>query len=406
MQQLIQEEANRVTAVLEESYDCVNIIGHIPLSVKQLNNIINLLDKAQFSFISKELNELSIIEQHYKDLIKQNARIQQENNTALNNIANGSVDPATVSLSNFENALQSNAAAMEDEASLLKEKIRTIVKHLRREPKALQIIKDVTGNLTSEHSAVLALGSTLYNLVEIAAKQLITTRQQKIDTEIETKNKLGRIENAEREVALLQQELEKQRVHRTQQMNDLNNQLQKVKEELISAQKHADSELKDMHSQGTNKMNIINDYHSKQDTSLHATLEKLQADLKTAVDAHIDAEANVRKRKARARLEAETLVKEYDTALIAAQTAIDEMRNSFVSETAPLEDLRQYYKRIDAELIRLEEERLIAEDKYFHEVTLLNFKKKVVIKKIQRKYRAWKKKKTLIEQALKKNKNK
>jgi len=66
-----------------------------------------------------------------------------------------------------------------------------------------------------------ALAATINALESIASRRLGSTRQQLLDLEVEMSNKMGRIDNAEREVALLQQELTKQRTMRAKAAGEL-----------------------------------------------------------------------------------------------------------------------------------------------------------------------------------------
>ena len=236
-------------------------------------------------------------------------------------------------------------------------------------------------------SGLSALAATLRALEGVAARRLGSTRQQQQDLEVEMSNKMGRIDNAEREVALLRQELAKQRALRVKAAGDLDAQLAKLQDELVQSQKIAGSELQGIQSAGAAKASVGADSHAKAEASLQAQLEKLQTDLKAAADAHVDAEANLRKRRARARLEVETLLREYDSVQAAAQAEIDSVRASIDFESRPLADLRRYYGKVDAELQRLEDERIVAERKFFNEVTVENLRRRIAGMAVLRFYR-------------------
>ncbi len=200
-------------------------------------------------------------------------------------------------------------------------------------------------------------------------------------------NKMGRIDNAEREVALLRQELAKQRAARVRASGELDAQLAKLSDELATSQKLAGAELQGMQGAGAAKAASIADTHAKTEAALQAQLEKLQADLKAAADAHVDAEANLRKRRTRAKLEIEGLVREYDAAQAAAQAEVDAVRASIAYERRPLEDLRRYYGKVDDELARVEDERLKAERKYFVDVTVEAVRRRIAGNAVLRFYR-------------------
>jgi hypothetical protein len=83
----------------------------------------------------------------------------------------------------------------------------------------------------------------------------------------------------------------------------------------------------------------------------------------------------------------ETLIKEYDTAQSAIFQEIEAVKKTLANEALPLADLKRYYSKVDAELGRLEEERLIAERKYFLEVTVEDLRKRIAGMAILRFYK-------------------
>jgi hypothetical protein len=437
MQRLTQDEAGRVTATLREAADELSLLARIPQSTRDANAAATKVEHAGFPAVSEELAQLVALEQGWKEVMRAKGRS-----------GGGGVG---ASASGGEEGGSADAAADDGGAAALSAAYTDIIKLLRRVPGAAAALPPGPSSSSSSHnhaaesggSGVGGLAASLRALVDVAVKRLATTRQGAADAKVELANKQARTEASEREAALLREELAKQRAQRMKQTADLTAQLARVKEELLTAQRLAEAELKDMHSAGTARTTQITDAHGKGEATLEASLEKLRGDVKGQTDAHIDAEANLRKRKARLRLEAETLVREYDAAMAAVQASIDDVEGSRRAESVPLADLEQYYKKVDAELLRLEEERKIAEEKYFHEVTVMNFvsrraggtrgvrvrvffpasgpslsplsppsrlpssqKRRVCAKKIQRKYRPYHKWRVQREMLLNKGKKK
>jgi DNA repair exonuclease SbcCD ATPase subunit len=148
-------------------------------------------------------------------------------------------------------------------------------------------------------------------LIELSSRKLVTSRSAARDEQVEMQNKQTRIDNAEREVALLQDELKRQRASRSKQITELEDSLTSVRNELVSVAKNAEQELKNLQGHGTQRTTDLDSGHATKEAALKAQLDKLNADYKTACDAHIDAEANIRKRKVRARAEVEAAIGEY-----------------------------------------------------------------------------------------------
>lgn len=338
-----------MTALLRSSADSSALLGQIPLSSRETNALAANLERAGHDAAADEISQLAAIELAFRESLRGHG--------GRHNIG------------------QSDDGIMAPDQGL--QQARAVLKVLQHDASARSSLpSDADSNLT-------ILAASLKTLVDIAAKRLVTTRQQKMDLEIEFKNKQSRIDNAEREVTLLREELSKQRQLRAKQMAELDASLTKVKDELVSAQKVAEAELKEMQTAGSNKLSSISDSHAKNEGSLAAQMEKLQATLKESAEKHVDAEANLRKRKVRSRLEVETLVKDYDAAMAAVQEKIDGVLVETKSETAPLVDLKQYYVKINAELARLADEDEIEFDRYFREVTVVRFVSSICLRELQ-----------------------
>jgi len=79
-------------------------------------------------------------------------------------------------------------------------------------------------------------------------------------------------------------------------------------------------------------------------------------------------------------------VREYDSAQAAAQAEIDAVAATLAKEAKPVADLTRYYSKVDAELGRLEEERIVAERKFFLEETVETLRRRIAGMAVRRFY--------------------
>jgi hypothetical protein len=389
-------ETERVLLTLRDASTGISLLARLPATRRQAENVASRLGstsaatpKAEsakhLAVLGQEIQRTADLEQKYRDMLKEKAAAEKAAAIAA---AAAALSAAT---SIDEDAgVQPVATATEDEGPkedpALALQYASMLRILRADTAAADSALPPL-KTDGPENGLSALAATINALESIASRRLGSTRQQLLDLEVEMSNKLGRIDNAEREVALLQQELTKQRAMRAKAAGELEESLRKLRDDLVQSQTVAAAELQSMQTTGSQKSTQLSLTHAKNDAHVQAQIEKLQTELKTQADAHIDAEANLRKRRARARLEVETLIKEYDTAQSAIFQEIEAVKKTLANEALPLADLKRYYSKVDAELGRLEEERLIAERKYFLEVTVEDLRKRIAGMAILRFYK-------------------
>ena len=141
--------------------------------------------------------------------------------------------------------------------------------------------------------------------------------------------------------------------------------------------------------------------------SAEATADKLAVDLKAAIEVNTEAEAVLRKRIARARLELDTAEREYETGVGPFAEAINAARTQLAEERPALADFVQYFEHVDKEMaLRTKEEKKRAREEYVRSVIMESFRFQVCTKKIQRAWKALLAKKKAAEKAANKGKKK
>jgi hypothetical protein len=159
------------------------------------------------------------------------------------------------------------------------------------------------------------LASALQQLMDTTSKRLLTTRNELKDAATEMRNKLARTDNAERELALLQDELKKQRAARERKAADLDALLTKLTVDEARVQASAAADLQAVQATGQEATTYLTSSHRVSAAALATELDRLTAEHKALVDAHGEAEATLRKRRARAAEEASEARREYDSAM-------------------------------------------------------------------------------------------
>lgn len=375
MQQLTREEAGRVTSILQDTTARLKLLARLPYTSREFANLVETAGELGQNEIAEELAHVAQVEQDYKEAMKHARQIGAEQST---------VDDSALraSYKRLAHMLRVDRRAAEVLPTVATVPRSAGAKHTNQEP-----VEEATSPSSGHSGHMSGLIERMAPLIEVSSRKLVTTRAAARDEQVETQNKQTRIDNAEREVALLQDELKRQRAARAKQITELEDVLTAVRNELVSVAKSAESELKQLQATGHVKTTDIDSGHGSREAALKAQLEKLNVEYKTASEAHIEAEANIRKRKVRARAEVEAAIgkirqagvhgthvmharmcmrsiilgppsaAEHDAAVAVANAAVAEMRSCIETEASPLRDLKAYYARIDAELerIRIEE---------------------------------------------------
>jgi hypothetical protein len=213
---------------------------------------------------------------------------------------------------------------------------------------------------------------------------MLTSRACAQDDAIELANKLERTGVSEKELGSLSTVLAKERAERQREVAESEALLHKLQSELTLAHKGTEEALKAVQGSAAQRLHGLQEAHALSASAEREAQERLSAAYKAACEAHLEAEAALRKKKTRARLELEGAAKEYEAATSSLKSRIEQVKAALAAEEPALLDFRQYYKRLDVELAVLAGEALAAHRKHLIEVTLHNITRRIMQKKLWR----------------------
>ena len=137
----------------------------------------------------------------------------------------------------------------------------------------------------------------------------------------------------------------------------------RLRAELAAARGASAEALKSVGDALASRVALTQETYGATEAAQREALMKVQADYRAACDAHGEAEAALRKRVVRARLERDTAQKEYEATTGALREKLAAAQQ-LGEERAALADYEQYYARVDAERAKLErEEASVAREK-------------------------------------------
>jgi hypothetical protein len=368
MQALMKEEASKVTAVIEEGAARLRMLARVPHASRDLAALSESIAAAGLHDVAEDIGRLAVLEHE----LKEGSRLAKHG-------------------ASFAHGTDNDAKAADDTA--VRATARRLAHAMRADPFAANLLP-----AHESHKLADAAG-TLTHLRDICARHLVTSRVAAADEATEVSNKASRIAGAEREAALLGEELRRQRTARAKAAGEIEESLAAVRAELAAKARAAEGELSGLSSAGTTRAGTMEGAHDKSGAALKAARDKLTAELKVAGEAHVDAEAGQRKKKVRARAEVEAAVAEHDVACAAALAAVEAMRATVRTEAPPLAALAEYYGKIDSELARVAAEEVADAEAVFmvtYGGIYGRFRQQIVARIIQKLYRPWKVKKDFL----------
>ena len=195
---------------------------------------------------------------------------------------------------------------------------------------------------------VAALAHAIRSLADVTSKRILTTTTQAQEAAVEGRNKAARVSTAEREAAMLRDELQRQRLQRASQVTAIDAQIQSLRDEIATLVKDSQHELSTTAAAGRRQRDaaLAESVHTEE--HLNSGLAAARAKLDKTQRANVAAEAAARKRRARCVAEVEAAIHEYDAAVGALQGDIDAVQAEIRTDSGALDDLRAYYRRVCA----------------------------------------------------------
>lgn len=161
-----------------------------------------------------------------------------------------------------------------------------------------------------------------------------------------------RMATAERDVALLKDELSRRRKAQSKELAGLQGKIDGVKAELAELYGGANDQYNRVQADMKAHIDMLSTNHVDRTAQLKQALEKLKVDHAALAKASNEAESALRKRAQRAALDAETACKEYDNEMLAKQTEIDALRKEIEANAKAEDEFAAYYSVVDMERLR------------------------------------------------------
>ena len=339
----VDVECHRVARILGEARQAVEHIARVPQSAAQVSALAAALARSGHTVVAAELARLAQAEGSYREAVRsQGGR------------SGGAADDSGVRAG-----------------------IRALVGALRSDPAAAApagsggggggggatLPAVPPGSRLADFSALLAA------LTEVTLRRLQTSKARRADDAREVANRQARSDAGEAEAQRLGEALQRQRSAQRVALDALEEQHAALTAELASCTAQASEALAGVQGLAGAKAAGVREGAGAAEAALRGELDRLQVEHRVACDSHAEAEANLRKRLVRSRLERETAMREYDGALggVLAKTAA---AADVARQRAAAADFVQYFARVDGERAVVRAEAAAAEREHLLRVTL------------------------------------
>lgn len=330
--------SHRTARILGDARQACEFLSRVPQSHAQVSALAASLAQSGHVVVAAELERLAAAEGSYRESLRAAG-------------TRGAVDDRGVRLG-----------------------VRAVCGAVRSDPAAAaQLPGGQGGSRLAEFAGVLGL------LTEVSLRRLQTSKARRADDAREIANRQARIDAAEVETRRLGDALRRQRAEQARALASIDAKTAALKAALDLSAGVSSESLKGLAGSMETRSVGVRETAGAREAQLRADLDKVQVEFKVSCDAHGEAEAGLRKKLVRARLEKETAMREYDAALgtVLAKVAAAE---NLDAERRALEDYAQYFARVDGERARRAEEEAEAEREFLLKVTLAKWAKEHRIK--------------------------
>jgi hypothetical protein len=242
--------------------------------------------------------------------------------------------------------------------------VRALVGALRVDPSAAGGLPPApSGSRLADFCGVLAA------LTEVTLRRMQTSKARRADDARELANRQARIDAGEVEARRLDEALRRQRAAQRRALEALEEKHGLLKAELATATALSTEALAGVQSLASARAAGVRETQGAAEAALKGELDRVQVEYRVSCDAHAEAEAGLRKRLVRCRLEKETAMREYDAALGAVLAKVDAASDT-AAERSAVADFTQYFARVDAERGVRAAEEAAAERDHLLRVTL------------------------------------
>lgn len=235
---------------------------------------------------------------------------------------------------------------------------KNVLRRARDDRTGYALLKDTIGEPSSQ---MYVLINALKDLQEITERKLRMTQEEANLARMEIEEKKEREKKMSEDKKELMKELQSLREARNDEISVMDEQIKKLRNQMQhlsqTTQKEQDDLEKEKATQNADAKGKFEETMSK----LEEEETKLDSDMKTSLADNSSTETNARKKKNKTQKELSLLIEKYDKEMSKKQTEIDSLRGIHNAEKKELVELREYFRKWDAERARIaEEEKLIA----------------------------------------------
>lgn len=202
--------------------------------------------------------------------------------------------------------------------------------------------KAVLESLAAVPSGSRAFTGTVTSVAKLVHRRAFEPRQLSLSAAaVESRVRMA---TAERDVALLKDELARKRKVQGKEAGTAQARIDAVKAELAELYGGANDQYNRVQADMRVHVDELTGKHSGSAVELREVLAKLTAEHAAVAKASAEAEAALRKRVQRAEMDAETAVREFDSEVAAKQAEIDALRVAITEDAPAVKEFTDYYR--------------------------------------------------------------
>ena len=239
----------------------------------------------------------------------------------------------------------------------LQQRVRQVCRQLKKNPAAVETLYGQGGAVRTENFS--RFHSFLSDLTLVTYRKLATTVEEEATSKTRMHDLVERERSAEDERNALQQTLQVQRIERERETSSMEQLTTKLKAELHDITQNNEMERESIHQESKERRGEANaDYESKM-KKLQDRFDALTQEMATQTEKHRELEASLRKKKEKKEAELGTKIDEFDVAMGGKKQEIEDLKVLTKKEKEELQDLEEYFAKVDANEAQSQEEKRI-----------------------------------------------
>ncbi|KAJ3129957.1 hypothetical protein HK098_007223 [Nowakowskiella sp. JEL0407] len=320
---LTNVEAQRIISVIQDVQKKVSLINLLP----------DFLDRrVQSVFSSDTVNMISEhrqLEQRYKQLVESDKPTDSQN-TELKEIIRQ-----------------------------LKASTRTLYRNFVQNPTAMSKLR----YLKSTKLPVVAQFEQLLQEMKILVyERLKTTVEEEKAKQDQLSIIIAKEQKTSNEVKVLQEEWEKAKRERANEISKKNDLIRRLKDELREIKQQAEEATKRLETRSKQKEDMDSQQFRDKEVSLKQEIASLKTQLEETVKKNREEEAQLRKKKFKIESEVENWIHKYDQEMEEKQNEIEDIAAIFSEEKTQLDELQQRYTDLQKAYNQILEDRRIVQE--------------------------------------------